>query len=80
MTVVLPGAALLYLVRMPGTVTSEGALMRFSTLILTLLIIALPSVSLYLALGFPVAFLIVEVFETRVPVSIRDAIKRRMIL
>ena len=78
--VILPCAALFYLIRMPGTRTSEGAMMRLATLVLILMILSVPSLALHLALGFPVAFLVVELFETRIPVSMRNAIKRRLIL
>ncbi|MFS8048776.1 hypothetical protein [Rhizobium sp. BR 314] len=76
MTVVLPGAALAYLIRMPATRTSEGLMMRFAAMVLILMIIALPAAGLHLALGFPVAFLIVEMFETRVPAPMRSTVKR----
>ena len=80
MTVILPGAALTYLIRMPGTQTSEGILMRFAAIVLILMIIALPTASLYLALGFPVAFLVVEMFETRAPAAIRSTVKRLVVV
>lgn len=80
MTVILPGAALTYLIRMPGTQTSEGILMRFAGMVLILMIIALPPASLYLALGFPVAFLVVEVFETRTPAAVRSTLKRWVVV
>lgn len=76
MTVILPIAALAYLVRMPATRTSEGILMRFAAIVLILMIVALPAVSLHLALGFPVAFLVVEMFETRVPAPLRSTVKQ----
>jgi hypothetical protein len=76
MTVILPGAALTYLIRMPATRTSEGIMMRFAAMVLILMIIALPAIGLHLALGFPVAFLIVEMFETRVPALMRSTVKR----
>ena len=76
MTVILPIAALAYLVRMPATRTSEGILMRFAAMVLILMIVALPAVSLHLALGFPVAFLVVEMFETRVPAPLCSTVKQ----
>ena len=76
MTVIVPSAALVYLVRMPATRTSEGILIRFAAMVLILMIIALPAASLHLALGFPVAFFMVEMFETRVPAPLRSTVKR----
>lgn len=76
MTVILPIAALADLVRMPATRTSEGILMRFAAMVLILMIVALPAVSLHLALGFPVAFLVVEMFETRVPAPLCSTVKQ----
>ena len=78
--VILPGTALFYLIRMPGTRTSEGAIMRLAALALILMILGMPAFALHLALGFPIAFLVVELFETRAPASMRDAIKRRLVL
>lgn len=75
MTVILPGATLTYLIRMPATRTSEGLMMRFAAMLLILTIIAFPAAGLHLALGFPVAFLIVEMFETRVPAPMRSTVK-----
>lgn len=80
LTVVLPFAALFFLVRMRSTRTSEGALMRLAALALILMILGVPNLALHLALGFPIAFLVVELFETRIPASLRDAIKRRLIV
>ena len=45
-----------------------------------LLIIALPSFAIYLALGFPVVFLFVELFETKLPIAVKSAIKGRLIV
>lgn len=52
----------------------EGALMRLATAMQMILIVFLPAFSLHLVLGLPVAFLIVEAFETRLPATIRDAL------
>ncbi len=53
--------------------------MQVGTMIQLLLIIALPGFALYLALGFPVAFLVIELFETRSPAPFRVWIKTRVI-
>lgn len=50
--------------------------MRAGTMIQLCLIVLLPSAALYLALGLPVVFLVVELFETRVPHVIREPIVR----
>jgi len=77
--VIIPGLVFFYLVRLPGTASSEGLMMRLAALILILLIICVPAYSLHLALGFPFAFLVVELFETRFPKWARDRIKQRVI-
>lgn len=61
---------------MGKTITKEGLLMRFGTMTQLLLIISIPKFSLYLALGFPVVFLVVELFVTRVPKTITTPIER----
>ena len=61
---------------MPGAESREGILMRAGTMIQLCLIVLLPSAALYLALGLPVVFLVVELFETRVPHVIREPIVR----
>ncbi len=50
--------------------------MRLGTLVHLILIVALPSVALHLALGFPFVFLTVELFETRLPSSIKAPFSR----
>lgn len=57
----------------------EGALMRLGTMVQCVLIVALPGCALHLALGLPVVFLVVELFETRCPLSLRNAIVRRIV-
>lgn len=78
-TVVFPLLLLVVLALMAGTHTKEGLLMRFGTMLQLLLIILLPSYSLYLALGLPVVFLIVEVYETRVPDIVKAPLERLII-
>lgn len=76
LAVILPFALILGLARLPPTESREGALMRLGTMIQLVAIIALPNLALYLALGLPVVFLVVELYETRVPAPLRDGIFR----
>ena len=76
LAVILPLAALAFLALQKGTKSAEGALMRLAAMLLILLVLAIPPFALHLALGFPVAFLVVELFETRFPAKLRDAVKR----
>lgn len=76
---VLPALLLIGLTIMPPTTTREGLLMRVGAMIQLWLIILLPSLALHLALGFPVVFLVVEIFETRVSRRIRDPLVRLVI-
>lgn len=69
--VIFPAVLALLLAVMPPAKSREGLLMRIGTMIQLLLIIMLPAVSLYLALGLPVVFLLVELFETRLPAAVR---------
>ena len=79
LTVIFPAALVILLASMPPAKSREGLLMRVGTIIQLLLIIMLPAVSLYLALGLPVVFLAVELFETRVPLGMRMAISRMVV-
>ncbi len=76
---VLPAVTLIVLTVMPPTRTREGLLMRVGAMIQLLLIIMLPTIALYLALGFPVVFLVVEIFETRIPPRIREPLAHLVI-
>jgi hypothetical protein len=76
LAVILPFALILGLAQLPPTESREGALMRLGTMIQLVAIIALPSLALYLALGLPVVFLVVELYETRVPARLRDGVFR----
>ena len=76
---VLPAVLLILLALMPPTRTREGLLMRVGAMMQLWLIIALPRFALHLALGFPVVFLAVELFETRVPRRIRDPLVRLVV-
>lgn len=68
--VIFPAVLILALLFMSETNTKEGLLMRFGTIVQLLLIISIPQFSLFLALGLPVVFLMVEIFVTRVPKAI----------
>jgi hypothetical protein len=71
-SVVLPLTALLLINSMVPSRTREGLLMRFGTVLHLVLVMALPEFALHLLLGLPVVFLIVELFEARVPPALRD--------
>ena len=75
-TVIFPAVLIMTLAAMDKTKTKEGLLMRFGTMVQLLLIISLPPFSLYLALGLPVVFLVVELFVTRVPKAITVPIEK----
>ena len=79
LAVMIPALAYLFLATRRGMVSEEGALMQLGAMIQLALIIALPRFALYLALGFPVVFLVVEIFETKVPAALRVWVKRRVI-
>ena len=79
LTVLIPALVFLFLATRTDMSSAEGVLMQIGTLIQLLLIIALPGFALYLALGFPVVFLVIELFETRSPASFRKLIKSRII-
>jgi hypothetical protein len=72
LAVILPAVLVAILVMLPPTETREGLLMRIGTIAQLLLIIALPSLALYLALGLPVVFLVAELIETWLPPALRD--------
>jgi hypothetical protein len=79
LAVIFPAVLIILLAAMPPARSREGLLMRVGTVVQLLLIILLPEVSLYLALGFPVVFLVVELFETRAPVALRAVVNRVLI-
>lgn len=79
MSVILPVMMFSFLATRRSIASQEGALMQLGAMVHILLIIALPSFAIYLALGFPVVFLFVELFETRLPNVAKTAIKRRLI-
>lgn len=79
LSVVLPAMIFAFLATRRGMASQEGALMQLGAMMQILLIIALPGFALYLALGFPVVFLMVELFETRLPNSLKTAVKSRLL-
>jgi hydrogenase-4 membrane subunit HyfE len=79
LTVILPGLAFAFLALRRDMLSQEGALMQLGAMIQILLILALPRFGLHLALGFPIVFLIVEMFETRMPIMIKVRILHRLI-
>ncbi len=76
LAVLFPSAIALGLLCMGPTTTSGGILMRLGTIIQLLLIVAVPRFALHLALGLPVVFLCVEMFETRLPARLREPLRR----
>lgn len=79
LTVILPGLVFAFLALRRDMSSQEGALMQLGAMIQILLILALPRFGLHLALGFPIVFLIVELFETRMPVKIKVTILHRLL-
>lgn len=70
-SVIFPATLALLLLRLPAAQTAEGVLMRIATALHMVWIMLFPSWSLLLLLGLPVAFLIVEIVETRAPERMR---------
>lgn len=79
LTVLVPALVFLFLATRKCMTSAEGVLMQLGTMTQLLLIITLPDFALYLALGFPVVFLVIELFETRAPEMFRTWIKSRVI-
>lgn len=80
LTVILPGLAFAFLALRRDMSSQEGTLMQLGAMIQILLILALPRFGLHLALGFPIVFLIVELFETMMPVMIKVKILHRLLI
>jgi len=80
LSVILPVMVFSFLATRRSMASQEGALMQLGAMMQILLIVALPDFALYLALGLPVVFLLVEIFETRLPNSVKIAIKSRLIV
>lgn len=76
LAVILPALAFAFLALRNSFASAEGALMHLCAMLQLLLILAMPRFALLLALGFPVGFLLVELFETRCPSSLRDPLRR----
>ena len=80
LTVILPAVAFVYIGLLKHLVSEEGVLMQIGVMIQLILILALPGFALYLPLGFPVVFLVVELFETKAPPRLRQSIKKRLLV
>lgn len=78
-TVLLPLLLVARLLSLGPARTREGVLMRLGTAGQLVLVIAVPPFALHLALGLPVVFLLVELFETRLPPGLRDPIRARLV-
>ena len=76
LTVMLPILAFGFLAVQRRMKSAEGALMQLGALLHLLLIMAFPGFALYLALGFPVVFLVVELSETRCPPLLQTPVKQ----
>jgi hypothetical protein len=76
LSVMLPAFLIFFLNRQSATTSQEGILMRLGTQMQLMAIIALPNFAIYLALGLPVVFLIVEIYSTRIPDSLRNKVSR----
>jgi EamA domain-containing membrane protein RarD len=79
LSVILPGLAFVFVGRLRNMRSEEGALMQIGVMIQLILILSLPPLALFLALGFPVVFLAVELFETQAPAELRKSIKRQLL-
>lgn len=79
LSVILPVMIFSFLATRRSMASQEGALMQLGAMVQILLIVAMPSFAIYLVLGFPVVFLFVELFETKLPNAAKTAIKRRLI-
>jgi hypothetical protein len=76
LAVILPTVLIIALSQLPPAKSYEGILMRLGTMMQLLAIVALPHLALYLALGLPVVFLVVELYVTRIPASLQSKISR----
>ncbi len=75
LTVILPAFAFFYVGQLKDMISDEGALMQLGIMIQFILILSLPSFALYIVLGFPVVFFVVEIFETKISKTIRSRVK-----
>jgi len=79
LSVVLPAMVFAFLSTRRTAASQEGVLMQLGVMFQILLIIALPSFALYLALGVPIVFLVVELFETKMPNSLKTPFKSKLL-
>lgn len=79
LSVVLPAMVFAFLSTRRTAASQEGVLMQLGAMVQILLIIALPSFALYLALGVPIVFLVVELFETKMPNSLKTPFKGKLL-
>lgn len=77
--VIFPAVLIFALSFLGKTKTKEGLFMRFGTMLQLFLVISIPVFSLYLALGLPVVFLVVELFVQKTPRVIYLPIERMII-
>lgn len=78
-TVIFPVVLIGLLLSLGPGRTREGVLMRLGTACQIVLVIAVPPYALHLLLGLPIVFLLVELFETRLPKRLREPIAARLI-
>lgn len=78
-TVVFPLVLIGLLLSMGPGRTREGVLMRIGTACQMILVIAVPPLALQFVLGLPIVFLLVELFETRVPARLRELVAARWV-
>lgn len=78
-TVVFPLVLIAALLAMGPARSREGVLIRLATAGQLVLIVAVAPYALHLLLGLPIVFLLVELFETRLPSAWREPIAARMI-
>ncbi|MEM6536618.1 MAG: hypothetical protein AAF668_02680 [Pseudomonadota bacterium] len=78
--VAIPLLAFGYVLRIKDIRSQEGVLMQLGTALHLILIVAVPFAALHLALGFPVVFWLVEMFETKTPKTIRNQIRQRFVV
>ena len=71
-TVVFPLVLIGLLLSLAPGRTREGVLMRIGTAFQMILVIVVPLLALHFVLGLPLVFLLVELFETRVPDRLRE--------
>lgn len=79
LAVVFPAVLVMLLAAMRPARSREGLFMRIGAMVQLLLIVLVPPASLHLALGLPVVFLVVELFETRAPAALRSGVARMLV-